>query len=165
MIVTIIQPAYLPWLGFFERIKLSDLYIVLDHVQMDGNSKTNFINRNKIRTQTDFTWLTIPLKKKGNFGNLFINSIEIDNTSKWKYKHWNSIKQYYSKTPFFKQHIPFLEEFYSSDHERIIDIINHLNRYLFQQLAITTPVMYSSEIKDIDSVKDQLILDLCFAMS
>ena len=64
MIVTVMQPAYLPWLGFFERVFLSDLLIVLDHVQLDTNSKTNFVNRNKIKTPKDCIWLTIPIKRK-----------------------------------------------------------------------------------------------------
>ena len=48
MIVSINQPAYLPWLGYFHRIAISDIHIVLDHVQFEKNS---FVNRNKIRTK------------------------------------------------------------------------------------------------------------------
>ena len=42
MIVSINQPAYMPWLGYFDRIDASDLYVVLDHVQFEKNS---FVNR------------------------------------------------------------------------------------------------------------------------
>ena len=44
MKVTIMQPAYLPWLGYFDRIEMSDIMIYLDDVFLDTNSKTNFIN-------------------------------------------------------------------------------------------------------------------------
>jgi hypothetical protein len=42
MIVSINQPAYLPWLGYFDRIAASDVHVVLDHVQFEKNS---YINR------------------------------------------------------------------------------------------------------------------------
>ena len=48
MKVSINQPAYLPWLGYFDRIAKSDLHVVLDHVQFEKNS---MVNRNKIRTK------------------------------------------------------------------------------------------------------------------
>jgi len=74
LIVSINQPAYLPWLGYFNRVANSDLHVVLDHVQYEKNS---FTNRNKIRTAQGFSWLTLPLKTKGKFGNLAINTVEI----------------------------------------------------------------------------------------
>ena len=61
MKVTIMQPAYLPWLGFFDRIEASDIFVVLDNVQLDTSSKTRFTNRNKIRTRDGWIWLTLPM--------------------------------------------------------------------------------------------------------
>ena len=83
MIVSINQPSYLPWLGYFDRINRSDIHIVLDHVQFEKNS---IINRNKIRTQNSWSWLTVPLKTKSKYGNLDIRNIEIQNTLQWKKK-------------------------------------------------------------------------------
>ena len=98
MIVSINQPAYLPWLGYFDRIVQSDIHIVLDHVQFEKNSN---INRNKIRTFNSWSWLTVPIKTKSKYGNLSINNLEIDNSYLWKKKHLRSIQQSYSKTSFF----------------------------------------------------------------
>jgi hypothetical protein len=58
MIVSINQPAYLPWLGYFHRIAVSDAHIVLDTVQFEKNS---FTNRNKVRTREGWCWLTVPV--------------------------------------------------------------------------------------------------------
>ena len=87
MIVSINQPAYLPWLGYFDRIAKSDLHIVLDTVQFEKNS---FINRNKIRVGDTWSWLTVPIKTKKNFLNLDIYNLKIDNSLKWRKKHLNS---------------------------------------------------------------------------
>ncbi|MGL6327783.1 WbqC family protein [Aeromonas rivipollensis] len=62
MIVSIHQPAYLPWLGYVDRIKKSDLFIFLDSVQLEKNS---FTNRNLIKGANGSHWLTIPINKKG----------------------------------------------------------------------------------------------------
>ena len=55
MILSAHQPAYLPWLGYFEKIACADVFIFLDTVQFEKNS---FINRNKIKTQQGPQWLT-----------------------------------------------------------------------------------------------------------
>lgn len=47
MIITAHQPAYLPWLGYFDKILKSDIYVFMDIVQYEDRS---FINRNKIET-------------------------------------------------------------------------------------------------------------------
>ena len=104
MIVSIMQPAYLPWLGYFERIAMSDLHIVLDHVNIDASSKTKFANRNKIRTPEGWSWLTVPLKSKGKHGRLFLHEAEIVTESSWRQKHLGALKANYSRTAYFAEH-------------------------------------------------------------
>ena len=58
MVISIGQPAYLPWLGYFHRIALSDVHVVLDHVQFERNS---FANRNKVRSKAGPILLTVPV--------------------------------------------------------------------------------------------------------
>src|SRR5580700_5731203 len=98
MIVSINQPAFFPWLGYFHRIAISELHIVLDHVQFEKNSN---VNRNKIRTGEDAKWLTVPVVTKGKFGDLAINKLEIANQEKWQRKITETIKQFYKKAPYF----------------------------------------------------------------
>ena len=84
MIISINQPAYLPWLGYFNRIIKSNLHVVLDTVQFEKNS---FINRNKIIINQAPVWLTVPVLTKNLFGYLDINAIEIDHKVPWQKKH------------------------------------------------------------------------------
>ena len=67
MTISIHQPAYNPWLGYINKISLSDLFIFLDTVQFEKNS---FINRNKIKTPQGTMWLTIPVQSKNHLNNI-----------------------------------------------------------------------------------------------
>ena len=58
MIISIHQPNFLPWLGYFYKIAASDMFIVLDDVQYTKNS---YINRSQIKTPQGCLWLTVPV--------------------------------------------------------------------------------------------------------
>ena len=62
MITSIHQPNYLPWLGFFNKVSQSDIYVVFDDVQYPMGK--DFHNRNQIKTNNGKTWLTIPVVGK-----------------------------------------------------------------------------------------------------
>jgi hypothetical protein len=161
--VTILQPAYLPWLGFFNRIAQADLYIALDHVALDMSSKTKFTTRNKIRTQEGWSWLSVPICSKGKHGQLYIHEIEINHAEEWARKHWQTIRHNYAKTPYFSEHGAFFEQLYAQRWERLADLMFEIMRYLFQAFQITTPMQLSSTLA-VGGTKDQLILNLCRAM-
>jgi hypothetical protein len=154
------QPAYLPWLGYFHRIWLSDIHIVLDHVKIDRNSKTKFANRNKVRTKNGWCWLTVPLKTKSKSDQLEINKLQISNESNWQHKHWQTITHNYVKSKYFEQHRYFFEKIYSSPQNYLIDLIKEITDYLLKQLELKTEILYSSNMDSVGE-KDELILNLC----
>jgi hypothetical protein len=157
MIVSINQPAYLPWLGYFHRIAISDLHIVLDHVQFAKNS---VVNRNKIRTPQGSCWLTVPLKTKGRFGALAIQDVEIADEQPWRKKHWQSLKTNYAKAPFFAEHAPFFEAIYAKPWSKLSELMRAINDYLLHALGIRTPLRYSSQMVP-RGKKEELVLNLC----
>lgn len=159
MIVSINQPAYLPWLGYYHRIAISDIHIVLDHVQFEKNS---FSNRNKVWTVNGCTWLTVPLKTKGRFGQLPLNEIEITDAP-WARKHWSTLKQSYSKARFFSLYECAYAEYYSRSWSRLSDLTREMTSYQLECLDIHTPILFSSEMNS-SGKKDELILNLCRAV-
>jgi len=157
MIVSINQPAYLPWLGYFHRIAAADAHVVLDHVQFEKNS---FTNRNKIRTSTGWSWLTVPVKSAGKFGQLPINEIEIANEKKWANKHWETMRLSYARAPFFSEHAGFFESVFQRSWQKLIDLTGDINTYLLQAFGIKTRIYFSSQMKAAGK-KDELVLNLC----
>ena len=157
MIVSINQPAYLPWLGYFERIARSDLHVVLDHVQFEKNS---YINRNKIRSKNGVNWLTVPVSTKSQFGNLDICNLELAGPNTWKRKHWESLRMSYSRAPFFDQYKLPYQQIYSQEWSGFMPFLRALLNQHILDLGIKTPLVFSSDMPT-SGHKSGLILDIC----
>lgn len=157
MIVSINQPAYMPWLGYFDRIHGSDLHIVLDHVQFEKNSVTN---RNKVRTLDGWNWITVPVRTKGRFSKLAIDQVEIDQNMYWAKKHWRTIEANYSKSRYFNDYSLGLRDLYSSDWTTLGALLDESRKFLLTELGIKKDQIRSSELSP-QSKKSDLVLELC----
>jgi arginyl-tRNA synthetase len=155
MIVSIHQPQYLPWLGYFDKIERSDVFVFLDNVQF---KKNEWQNRNKIKTDQQWQWLTVPVIHK--FGQK-IDEVEINNTVRWGKKHLTALMTHYSKAPFFKEHIAFFEQTYAQEWKILSDLNMHLIQYLAKALGISnTEFFISSEYISREEPTERLV-DLC----
>ena len=103
--VAILQSNYIPWKGYFDIIGKSDIFIFHDDLQY---TKSDWRNRNLIKTPNGPSWLTIPVDVKGKFFQK-INETQVSDPS-WGEKHWRTIQSNYSKAPFFKQYKNVFEE-------------------------------------------------------
>jgi len=160
MIVSINQPAYLPWLGYFDRIAASDLHIVLDHVQFEKNS---YVNRNKVRTREGWTWLTVPLVTKGRFGDLSINKITIAPGDPWSRKHWATLRMSYGRAPYFAGHASAYETLYKQPWTDFLPMARAFLTQHIADLGIDTPIQFSSAMR-VTGSKSDLVLNLCLAV-
>jgi hypothetical protein len=159
MIVSIMQPAYLPWLGYFDRIAQSDVHIVLNTVPLDRSSKTRFTNRNKILTQHGPVWLTVPVKTAG-LGHPPINSLEVGAGDRWAEKHWRTVLHAYSSAPHFSEHRAPFEAYFDTPWARLDGLLREGRNYLLRELGIRTTIVESSELQPAGQ-KSELILNLC----
>lgn len=162
MKISISQPAYLPWLGYFNRIANSDIAIVLDSVMLERSSKSRFTNRNKILTTSGPAWLTIPILKSG-IGQPLISEALIDQEQNWQEKHKRSIAHSYSKASFFNEYVSWLDDLYSRHWMCLSPLLNNSTLYLLQRLGIETPLMYSSQM-NVQGSKSDLILNICASL-
>lgn len=160
MIVSIAQPAYLPWLGLLDRIARSDLHVVLDTVQIDKSSRTKFANRNKVRTADGWTWLTVPIRTKGRSGDLVLRDIEILEEERWAERHLRTIRSSYARAPYLPDHAPFLDELYAHPWTRLAPLARATTGYLLEAFGIDTPLVSSSDLAA-SSTKDELLVDIC----
>ncbi len=141
MIITIHQPDFAPWLGFFDRWQQSDLYIVLDDVQF---LRRGWHHRDRIKTANGPSWLTVPVKKKGRFEQR-INETEIDNSTDWRSRHLENIATSYGKTQNFHALFPLLEEVYGRGNNLLAEFNMELLFLVKKLLNITTPTAMASK--------------------
>lgn len=154
------QPAFLPWLGYFDRIAKSDIHIILNNVPMDGSSKTRFTNRNKIRTHNGWCWLTVPVKATKRSNRVSIDRLQINYEEPWQRKHLKAIENNYSKAPYFDNYISFVRDIYEYKHESFNNLLLESTAQFFKIIGIDKPYILSSDM-DVTSSKDELILELC----
>jgi hypothetical protein len=157
VIVSIHQPAYLPWLGYFEKIARADLFIWLDNVQFQKNS---FQNRNRILTKDGPAWLTVPVRTSGALYETPLKDVEIDNSKNWRAKHLASIRMNYGKAPRFGDRFPALSRFYEREWHTLDQLCWEMMDYFSTLLGVTTPIRRASDM-DADGAKSDLVLDLC----
>ncbi len=153
-LISIRQPGYLPFLGFFKKIESSDVFVFLDDVQFEKN---DWDNRNKIKTIDGSAWLTIPVFHK--FGTK-LNEIKIDNTQEWNKKHRKTIETNYQKSEYFSKYWEDIELILSKKWEKLIDLNFEFITYFMKKLEITTPTVKSSELK-IEKIGSDRLLEIC----
>lgn len=156
MILSVHQPQYIPWLGYFHKIAHSDLFVLLDDVQY---KKREFQNRNKIRTKEGFIWLTVPVITKGRYYQK-ISEVEIDNTTDWGLEHLKSIRLNYSKSEYYNLYIDFFEKLYKINWEYLCELNVETVKFILKELGINTPIEFSSKLK-LESTSTQRIIDIC----
>jgi hypothetical protein len=116
--VVVLQPGYLPWLGFFDQLRRANVFVYYDDVQYD---KHGWRNRNRIKTQHGPRWLTVPVRHAGQ-GAPRILDVEIDARTPWARKHVASLQQSYARAPYRDRYLPALEELLCLKWEGLCDL-------------------------------------------
>lgn len=156
MRVTILQPSYLPWLGFFEQMSYSDKFVLLDDVQY---TRRDWRNRNKIRVKEGWAWLTVPVLQKNKFNQSLLET-RIDNSVSWRKKHLQSLRQHYCKSPYFEKYYSQCENIYNKDWIFLVDICLATIYLIKEGLEIETPLLRSSEMKT-SGERTERLLSIC----
>ena len=156
MRVTILQPSYLPWLGFFEQMSRSDKFVLLDDVQY---TRRDWRNRNRIRVRENWIWLTVPVQQKSRFSQSLLET-RIDNSVSWRRKHLETLRQHYCKAPFFEKYFPRCQQVYEKDWTFLFDLCLETINLIKEEMGIETPLLRSSEMKP-GGEKTERLVSIC----
>jgi hypothetical protein len=156
MLITIHQPLYMPWLGFFHKAILSDAVCILDNVQFaDGD----YIHRNRIKSSSGYKWLTIPVDKKNHF-NKSINQIQIIGNN-WGKEHTRLLEIFYVDAPYFSLYYEELRNIITNKpSDLLVDLDMAIILFLFDKLEIETNIVLASTLKA-KGKKSELIVSIC----
>jgi len=92
----IMQPYFLPYIGYWQLMNSVDKFVVYDDVDY---IKQGWINRNRIIENKSVNYITLPIEKLGS--NKLINNIKIFQPEKNKEKLLQRIKLSYKKAPYY----------------------------------------------------------------
>jgi len=141
-IVCIHQPDFLPYLGFFDRLLNSDIFVMLNDVQF---LRRGWHHRDKIKTSQGVQWLTVPVKKKGQYRQL-IKDAKIDYQTHWKQKHLATIKFNYIKAPYFNTYFGDLQRIYDKTFEFLIDFNVELLQWILDIMQHSAQIVFASSL-------------------
>jgi len=142
MILSIHQPSYFPWLGMLDKIGKSDVFMIMDEVQLSDSA---YQHRNLLLTADGKPkFLSIPFVKKDYLKKSF-REVEIA-PSDWRSRHLNFIKNTYGRHPFAREIMPPLEAFYAIEYRSLFDAVESSMRVSFDFFAIDTRVVLQSSV-------------------
>ena len=145
MRIAIMQPYFMPYIGYFQLISSVDEFIIYDNIQY---TKKGWINRNRISVNGKDQFITIPIKKDSDYLDVSERMIS-DNWGKEKYKILNIIKSFYGKAPNFKEAYGLIEDCLNIEEENLFNFIYETILIINNFLDIKTKIIISSDI-DID---------------
>ena len=156
MMLSAHQPAYLPWLGYLDKIASADVFVFLDDVQFEKNS---FINRNRIKTSQGAQWLTVPVRMKGHMYATLLNT-SMDDSQPWRRKHLAAVALNYRKARFFDYAYPRLEVLLGAATQDLADFCWEQLRFWVAEFCIATRLVRQSQAP-VEGTKSELVLNLC----
>ncbi|MDQ7004705.1 MAG: WbqC family protein [Ghiorsea sp.] len=152
--ITIHQPNYMPWSGFFHKWLISDAFVILDTVQYHKNE---WQNRNQIKTSQGAQWITVPVTYR--FPQL-IHDVGIAQGN-WAKKQISSIEQAYAKAPYFEQVWQPIKTILQAKHQNLSTLNIALIVALGQQLGCTAPLHIASNLPIENTDPTTRLIDIC----
>lgn len=158
MKAAIMQPYFLPYIGYWQLIHSVDEFVVYDNIEY---VKKSWINRNRI-LQGDHDFLfTVPLKKDSDYLNVDKRYLS-DDSEKANIKTLRQIEATYKKAPEFSKVFPVIKECFEYPEKNLFSYIYHSIQTICKLLDIKTKITISSTLPIDHSLKaEQKVLAIC----
>jgi hypothetical protein len=152
----VMQPTYFPWAGYFNLIKVVDVFVFLDDAQYERSS---WQNRNRVLVGGMPHWLTVPVVRD-HLGDT-LDRVRTDEKLPWRRKHVALLKQTYGNHPFGADAL-MLTESLISDHSLgvLADLNIRIIGSLCDKLGIATPRLRASEL-DVAGKRTDRLIKIC----
>lgn len=155
-VVVVEQPNYIPWIGYFDLIAQSDVWVWYDDVQY---TKRDWRNRNRVAGEGEPVWLTIPVRTRGRYEQKILE-VEIDRERPWEHKHLETLRHCYREAPAFEEVFAIVRKTLEAGHERLADLTIELNEELCRFLGLRTRFLRSSGM-EVQGDRQERLLEIC----
>lgn len=159
MRLAIMQPYFLPYIGYYQLIGAVDTFIVYDNIKY---TKKGWINRNRILLNNTDVMFSLPIKKDSDVLNVVDRELATDFDP---IELLNQFRGAYARARYFNQMFPLLERIICCDERNLFRYIHHSIVQMCEYLGITTEIRISSHIAIDHYLKGQdKVLALCQAV-
>lgn len=159
MKVGIMQPYFMPYLGYWQLINAVDNFVVYDNIKY---TKKGWFNRNNFLQNKKATLFSIPLKKDSD--SLFVCE-RLVSPDFQRIKLLSQINNAYGKSPFYSEVLPLLEAIILFESDNLFEYIYNSISLIVDYLDIETEIVVSSTIAIDHSLKSQQkVLAFCEAL-
>lgn len=160
MKIAIMQPYFLPYIGYFQLMNAVDEFVVYDGIKF---TKGGWINRNRILANGKDSYITIPLKKDSDYldvrDRFLADSWPVDRRS-----ILNRIAASYRKAPYFNTSYPLFERVILFEEVNLFSFIFNSLRLVKEYLGIRTELLISSAIPIDDTLRrEHKVIAICRA--
>jgi hypothetical protein len=140
MKLAIMQPYFLPYIGYFQLISAADLFIVYDNIKY---TKKGWINRNRMLQNGQDVMFSLPLKKDADSLDVRERSLaeDFDRT-----KLLRQLEGAYQRAPYFRQTFPLIEHVVRYEASNLFGFLHHSIAKTCEHLGITTEIRVSSKV-------------------
>lgn len=153
----IMQPYFLPYVGYWQLMNTVDRFVVYDDVNY---IKGGWVNRNRILINGEVRYITLPLNQASPYKR--ICDIALDASPIWREKIIKTLEMTYRRTPFFYDVFPLIEEIIKFDTLDLSEYLVHQLKAVAAYLGIHTPIIASSRIYGNHDLSGQeRVIDIC----
>lgn len=160
MKLAIMQPYFLPYIGYFQLIAAVDKFILYDNIKY---TKKGWINRNRMLQNDKDVMFSLPLKNDSDALDVCQRELVADFN---RNKLLNQFKEAYRRAPYFTQTFPLIEQIVQFEDTNLFRYLHHSIARVCSHLDIATEIIISSDIAIDHKLKSQdKVLALCTATS
>jgi hypothetical protein len=159
MLIAIMQPTYLPWIGYFDLIDQTEVFVFLDSVQFERRS---WQQRNRLKIQGVLQWLTVPVLRSDRSTEV-INGMEIMRSELFPQKHIRTIERNYRRAMYFDKYFSSLKAILEVDENKLSNLNQRLIHWMAEMIGIQTNFKCSSDLQAQGS-RSELLANICLRL-
>ncbi len=153
--IAIMQPYFLPYIGYWQLIQLVDAFVIYDEIQY---TKKGWINRNRFLQNGKDALFSIPLKADSDHLNV-VNRFLTDDFDRLKLIR--KLREAYRKAPFFEKNFSFFEDIILYEETNLFRYILNSIQKIMTALEIHTPLIISSNLNLSDFKGQEKVIEIC----
>lgn len=158
------QPNFFPWLGFFDKLRRSDVFVVLDQVnyQKSGSSMSSWCNRVKLKVRGAAAWVSCPVLRE--HGVQSIDTVRMNEARPWRDEMRQILRSNYASASHFDRTYPVVDELLAHPTDRLADFNVNAIRTFASVLGCEAKIVRQSELAPIGAAGTERLVAICKAV-